>query len=140
MPLTANGPLKVLLIILALGALGIVGATFWPPFAAKYEVQSAAKTACNQLTMQKKYEMNGGGKVNWELPFVKRCQTAGVRLKPEQYAFDVKLGNKTNPHVCTVNVRWRSTTTWFFISDYFDLPPIVQLQNLEFEHKVKTTY
>ncbi len=138
MPVSANGPLKKLIGVLLMLVVVVVGMTLWTPFEAGYQVKIAAKTACNRLLMDTRNGM--ADKRSWEQPFLSTARKAGVVLKPEQYAFSVKVGNKNVPHTCQVLVRWRSSTPWFFIDDYGDIPHLNQIHELDFEHVIKSSY
>jgi hypothetical protein len=138
MPVRANGPLKKLLAVLGLAVLSVVGMTFWIPFSAGYEVKIAAKTVCNKIV----FDLRNNSPANrvWEKEFVQKARLAGVRLTPEQYDFTGILGMRNGEHRCKAHIRWRSVTPWFFISDYSDIPPLVQIHDLDFEHNVKANY
>jgi hypothetical protein len=132
----AEGPLKTLIILLAVFALFIVLGTYSEPFSSEYEVKTAAKIACN--TMVRDPNRQDPSRNIWEKPFVQKARAAGVTLTPEQYAFDLSMNR--NENICKAAIAWRSSTPYILVGFVLDLPPMNIVHRLDINHTVKARY
>jgi hypothetical protein len=131
----AEGAFKTLIIaVLVLAAL--IGIRTWlDPFTQGYEMQSAAKTTCNEAINLFRF----GGEP-WEAKFVRRATQAGVHLEPEQYSFKVSPAPQTSEFICHARIRYPTKTEWWLVGPYFGIPPLKWARVLEVEHRVRESY
>ena len=129
----AESNLSRLAIALVVTVVVVGVGTFLTPWSAEYEVKTFARIACNDLIKLRKYKLDDKGA--WEQQFVRKCIGAGVKLKPNQYAFEVKDVSNEGLWRCRVKVAWRSSTPWLALSAVFpEAPP------LEYVNRVDKTY
>jgi hypothetical protein len=132
----AEGPLKTVVFLLVVFAAVVVLGTYSEPFAAEYEVKTAAKIACN--TMVRDPNRQDPSRNIWEKPFLLKARTAGVTLTPEQYAFDLTMNR--NENVCKAAIAWRSSTEFILVGFLFEMPPMKIVHRLDINHTVKAKY
>ena len=133
----AEGPLKKLIFVVVAFVVVIAVGTYLIPFAAEYEVKTAAKVACNDYRL-----VSRAGNVNdrsWEKKFLDRARVAGVQLRDDQYNFTLStdLGDAT----CRIQIKWIDKTTAILIGDIVtEIPPLTLLHSIDYLHRVKKNY
>jgi len=135
----AEGPLKKLIFILVVFVVVVLVGTWLEPFAAEYEVKTAAKIACNDyMAMMRSNTPNANRQ--WETRFVQSARRAGVALKNDQY--DFQAGNIADRQeiTCRFIVAWRSVTPIILVGDVLGLPPMSLVHRLDYVHKVKRNF
>ena len=130
----AEGPLKILIFAAVIFGAVVMAVTYSEPFSVEYEVKTAARTACNELSAEKRFNRP----TTWEKTFVQLARQAGVNLEPAQYKFDLQITTSTT--ICTAVVAWRSKTPIFLVSDAFDSPPLNIVHRITVNHEVKRSY
>ncbi len=130
----AEGPLKILIFAAVIFGAVVMGVTYSEPFSVEYGVKTAARTACNELSAEKRFNRP----TTWEKTFVQLARQAGVNLEPAQYKFDLEVTAYAT--ICTAVVAWRSKTPIFLISDAFDSPPLNIVHRINVRHEVKRSY
>lgn len=129
---------KLVLIVLAAAAVIGVG-TWYPSFAQGYAVKNAGKLACNDQIKQFRYKSPGREEA-WREPFLRRATIEGVKLKPNQYAFQVTHEPNVGEYVCKVHITYPYLMEWAFIGNVFALEPLPGVKVLKFEHRVRQNF
>lgn len=130
----AAGPLKNLAIFLVVFAVVCAAGSYLEPFSRSYEIKTAARIACNELSTEKRFKQD----TKWQEHFVLAARRAGVDLKPGQYDFKMTLTGQSND--CSVKIAWKESMPIFLLGDFLDIKPYVFVQRLDQEFSVKARY
>lgn len=118
---------KKLVVFAVLASLAIVGWTMLQPAILAYQVKTLARTSCNQMMREVRYNQIGTNNTRWEAEFVRKVRAeAKVALEKDWYAFEVEgRDNPAGDLFCNATITFPTKTPWVGISEVVELKPYV---------------